>query len=312
MNKKQQLTVSDFLQIPLALVSFLFFYIVKYIMRGLVSFVNNRKKNKKTPWRVISADMVKKPMVLPVFMTKAPRWNPHAIIGVVGPLNVESSIDINTSQANESSGNWGIVMQSLDDGSEKRLSSGVLNSNGVWESLQLSKGHYTAALRYYDNSEKINFPAININGEEAISSMQIDSNTNEFYEELRGRRNLFYVILNYYVYTMLRFSKWLPESFVTNQYLPAADSGMEFKYGVIQKNNELQISLDSLVLSNYEIYITLYDRASFPIQWRQINDTKTTTSPAEETGFYLIRFIRKSGSTKQAIDELSTVNTQYK
>jgi Family of unknown function (DUF6208) len=312
MSKNTRLTISDFMQIPFAFVSFVFFHIVKLVMRGFVTLINNRKKGKLTPWRVISEDMIKKPLVLPVFMTKAPRWNPHAIIGVVGPLSVESSIDINTEQANGSASNWGLVMQSMENGSEQRLSSNVNDKNESWESMQLEPGHYTAALRYYGQTEDIYLPAININGQEAIAPMPVDSNNNKFYEELRDRRNWFYVLLNYYVYTMLRFSRWLPDAFVVNQYLPAGDPGMEFKYGVIEKNSELHVSLETDLLSNYEVYLTFYDRASFPVQWCQLREATMTTAPAEETGYYLIRFLLKTSGSCLAIDEHSCIKAVYK
>ena len=57
----------------------------------------NRKANKgeKLAW-VTMSELLKSPMGIPYLMVTGPRWNCHAVIGGVGPLQVQSLIEIDT------------------------------------------------------------------------------------------------------------------------------------------------------------------------------------------------------------------------
>ena len=58
---------------------------------------------------MLSADTLNIPIILPVLMTKGPRWNTHGIIGTLGPFPIESTLTVNLDQAQRSA-------QSLDCG----------------------------------------------------------------------------------------------------------------------------------------------------------------------------------------------------
>lgn len=308
MNKQASLGLGDFLQIPLALISFVFFKIIQNIMRGLVTFMNNKKKSKPSSWTVVSAELISKPLVLPIFMTKAPRWNPHAIIAVAGPFNVSDSFDINIEQANNAAENWGVIFQSLDSNDVQRLSASADKPKTPWKIVSLTSGYYTAALRYYGYSDNVNLPSMRINGNEEVPPLSVSSNNNLFYEELRQRKNWFYILLNYYIYTMLRFSDWLPNKFVVKQFLPLGDPGMKFEYGVLRKGLRLNIEMQKNILDNYNVYVTIYDRASFPMQWCQINEQSFTTAVADDTGYYLVRFLVKPSGYELPVSENSIIS----
>lgn len=309
MTQATRLTITDFLQIPFAIGSFIFFNVVKLFMRGFVAAINRARRGKPPVWRIVSGELLGKPMTLPVFMTKAPRWNTHAIIAMAGPLKIESSVDINVAQANKSATTWSLSLQPLQSGKEVRLSSVDVEKEESWISLETPSGYYTAVIRYYNVSETPSLPEIKIDGQVLVDVMPLDANTNQFYKHLHERKNWFYSGLNFYAYTMLRFRKWLPDSFVNKQYLPAGDAEMTFKYGDLRQGAALQINLKADLLSAYDVFFTQYSRASFPVYWREITEQETTTPVSEKAGYYLIRFLQKPGAVKISIEESFEIAT---
>ena len=75
--------------------SFIFNKITKFIVGNLYTAYLAINKKQASTWRVLSAETLKSPLSLPVLMTKAPRWNNHAIIGTLGPFKVEDSLGVN-------------------------------------------------------------------------------------------------------------------------------------------------------------------------------------------------------------------------
>jgi len=73
------------------------------------------------------------------------------------------------------------------------------------------------------------------------------------------------------------------------EYLPVGDTSNEFLYGVIYKACSLNLQINSLLLNNYDVYLTIYNRSSFPVIWYQIKEEKHTTPVVEKDGFYLVR-----------------------
>jgi len=306
MPKTASRTIADYAQIPLALGSFVFFRLVRFKMHIFVALVNRLRRGQAAAWRVVSADMIGKPLTLPVFMTKAPRWNPHAIIGMVGPLAVKSSITVRTGQADESAEMWGLVVQPTGRGRQERVTSGG-GTDVPWKTLRLPAGHYMLVMRYYGAGKQVSFPAIRVDEHDQVGSKAIDPDNNQFYGSLSQRMNWLYIWLNYYVFTMLRFADWLPKSFVTNEYLPAGDPGMKYKFGAMRRNTALRIDARSELLADYAIYFTHYNRASFPVASQEISSSECTVGDAKEDGYYLIRLLARKGSSNLNIDEFMAV-----
>lgn len=308
MTTKSPHTAADFAEIPLAIGSFIFFKAIKVVLRAFVALINRVRRGKATAWRVVSGELIKKPLMLPVFMTKAPRWNTHAIIGMAGPLAVKSSIAVNVAQATSSATAWCLVVQPLGAGRESRISSLDEEKGVTWKSTHLPPGYYMLVMRYYGQSAQASLPAIKVDEQEIVDTRQIDENNNQFYGALRQRKNWFYLSLNYYVFTMLRFLDWLPNDFVTREYLPAGDPGMKFKYGAIRRGAALKVTLQKELLNAYDVYLSLYDRASFPVQWQRIEDEEYTSVVLEENGYYLMRLLLKPGVSEEPIDQLVKVS----
>ena len=294
--------------IPLAFLSFLFYKITKFIVGNLFTLYLAINTDKASQWRVLSQETLDSPLTLPVLMTKGPRWNTHAIIGTLGPFSVEKSIAIDIESANNSAQSWIAVVYSFP-GYETvtSLKSDAVTSANQWYSLELKPGKYSLGLRYYNWSKNINLPAIKVGDRELASSVTISQEINNFYYDLIKAKNWFYSSLHYYIFTILKLRKWLPESFVRNEYLPVGAPDTFFAYNYLDKNQALQIEFNSEIINNFDIYFTLYDRSSLPLSWCKIKEEKYILPPRENQGYYLLR-IRPTSSSVKAESLQSKIN----
>ena len=277
-------------EIPLALLSFLFYKVTKFIIGNLFTIYLAIDKDKASQWRVLSQETLDSPLTLPVLMTKGPRWNTHAIIGTLGPFSVEKSIAIDLESANNSAQSWIAVIYSFPGYQTiTSLKSDQIKSTDKWYSLGLNPGKYSLGLRYYNQFDNINLPAIKIDDRELVNSLIVATNINDFYYDLIKAKNWFYLSLHYYIFTILKLRKWVSESFVRNEYLPVGAPDTFFAYNYLDKGQVLQIEFTSEVIHNFDIYFTLYDRSSLPLNWCRIKEEKYILPAQENQGYYLLR-----------------------
>jgi hypothetical protein len=107
----------------------------------------------------------------------------------------------------------------------------------------------------------------------------------------------------------LQWRKFLPQSFVNREFLPVGAPDTEFFYGALSQGEILQLEINSSVLKDYEIYITLYNRASFPISWWQQKEEIYKTEAMPSNGFYLLR-VREKSSLAASSDHDSVLKWQ--
>ena len=280
-------------EVPFALVSFLFYKIMRVIMRLLIVLNSKRKGPLGYVWAVVSAEPFRMKLALPAIMTTAPRWNTHAIIGGVGPFQVRESIRINTATLQESAGSWTVVVHSFP---WQKLAGMAGSVDGPfpdrWITISLAPGTYNLVTRLYKRSSQIALPEIEIDGKPAIPSRPVDPNTNDFYKDLPARRGFFYLCLHFYIYTFLRLGvpKWLIEP----ELLPMGNPETQFKYGAVKRGEGLRFQIPAAVLTQQDIYFTLYTRDSFPSRSFPITAESLTMEPVAESGFYLVRLHRKA------------------
>ncbi|MDJ0690568.1 MAG: DUF6208 family protein [Xenococcaceae cyanobacterium MO_188.B32] len=292
--------ISFLWEIPLAFLSFLFYKITKFIIGNLFTIYLAINKDKASQWRVLSQETIDSPLTLPVLMTKGPRWNTHAIIGTLGPFFLEKSIAIDIESANKSARSWIAVIYSFPGyKTVTSLKSDEIDSADRWYSLELKPGKYSLGLRYYNRLDNINLPAVKVDERELVSPVTIPQNINDFYHNLIKAKNWFYSSLHYYIFTILKFRKWLPESFVRKEYLPVGAPDTFFAYNYLDREQTLQIEFSSEIINNFDIYFTLYDRSSLPLSWCQIKSEKYSLPAREERGYYLLR-IRPTSPTFKA------------
>ena len=303
-------------EIPLAFLSFIFYKINKFIIGNLYTLSLIINKKKATTWRVIDTETLKSFLVLPVIMTKGPRWNTHAIIGTLGPIQVDNSISLDLQSTNNSAQSWIAVIYSFP--SYQTITS--IKSNGKnqeWETLKLEPGQYTIALRYYHWFDTIQMPAIKVDEKMTIATQAVDKNINQFYQDLIKKKNWYYLSLHYYIYTILYFRNKLGENWIEKEYLPVGAPDTKFLYNYLSQGQSLEIEIDKEILNKNSLYLTIYDRSSLPISWQQLKLEKHLTKPIENNGFYLIRIrpkdeklIGKIEKEKETIQKLKIMRKE--
>lgn len=277
-------------EIPLAISSFIFYHTMKLIIGNLFTIYLILTPKKSREWRVFSEATIKSPLVLPVLMTKGPRWNTHAIIGTLGPLPVKESLSLDINSAHKSAGSWiGVIYSFPAYQTITTLESNQLDGVTDWQTIKLAPGKYTIGLRYYQRSENIAMPALKIDDKLVTEALPIQENINQFYSNLIQRKNWFYLSLHYYIYTLLKLKKYLPEKFVAQEYLPVGAPDTKFVYNYLDKNQNLIIEIAPQILANYQVYFTLYDRSSFPLSSAILSKEKFHYAAMETNGYYLLR-----------------------
>ncbi len=296
-------------EIPLAFLSFIFFKVMKFVVGSLYNFRLSRAKEQNLEWRPLSTETLTTPITLPFWMTFGPRLNTHAIIATVGPFDVEKSLELSIKAANESAKSWTIVIYKFPDyQTVARIGSDNVNSASQWESIQLQRGKYLLGLRYYGWPEKVELPAVKTDGIEIIAAKNIPGDINNFYYDLRTRTNWFYLCLHYYIFVLLKFRKWLPQSFVGKEFLPVGDPALVYYYGAIKKGESLKVKLKAELFASYEVYLTVYDRSSFVSFFEQIETQNYLTEPLEHNGFYLFRVRQQPGKNEKFIQDWVEIN----
>lgn len=286
-------------EIPLAVLSFLFYKITKFIIGNLFTIYLTINKDKSSQWRVLSQETLDSPLSLPVLMTKGPRWNTHAIIGTLGPFSVDQSISIDIESANNSAKSWIAVVYSFPSyKTVTSIKSNQIDSTDKWHSLELDSGKYSLGLRYYNRLDNINLPAIKVDDRELVTPEPVPANINNFYHDLIKSKNWFYSSLHYYIFTILKLRKWLPESFVRKEYLPVGAPDTFFTYSYLDRQQTLQIEFTTEIINNFDIYFNFYDRSSLPLSWCQINEEKYTLNSQDNQGYYLLRIRPNSPNFK--------------
>jgi Family of unknown function (DUF6208) len=293
-------------EIPLALLSFVFYKAMKFIIGNLYTIYLAIAKEKASQWRVLSAENLKSPLSLPVLMTKGPRWNTHAIIGTLGPFAVKESIAIDAEMANRSARSWIAVIYSFPSYETiTTIESNKSKTEVKWEEIQLKPGKYSIGLRYYNWRDRVILPEIKVDREVFTTACSVPADVNHFYDNLSEKSNGFYLSLHYYIFTLLRLGKWLPKSLVKTEYLPVGSPDTQFVYGYLNRGQSLKLEIDSSIVKNHDIYLTLYNRSSFPVSWCQIEEENYLTKPIQNHGFYLMRIRAKSTANNSINSQLT-------
>ena len=277
-------------EIPLALASFVFYKVMKFIIGNLFTIYLAVDKKKALQWRVFSQKTINAPLVLPVLMTKGPRWNTHAIIGTLGPFAVQQTIEIDVATANQSARSWIAVVYSFPSYKTiTSIESEKINPDLPWHTIELNPGKYSLVVRYYNRSEVINYPAIKVDGESYVGTFNVPNDINNYYYNLIDSKNWFYSSLHYYIFTILKLRNYLPESFVRQEYLPVGAPATHFAYNYLESNQGLKIKLKPEILEQFDTYFTLYDRSSLPLSWCIISQPEYCLSPQDKKAYFLLR-----------------------
>lgn len=289
-------------EIPLALLSFVFYKVMKFIIGNLFTVYLAVDQKKANQWRVLSQKTINAPLVLPVLMTKGPRWNTHAIIGTLGPFAVQESVEIDIETANNSSRSWIAVVYSFPGYKTiTSLESERINQSDNWHKIPLSPGKYSLGVRYYNRSDTINYPAIKVDKNLYVETLKVPKNINDYYYDLINAKNWFYSSLHYYIFTILKLRNYLPETFVRREFLPVGAPATHFAYNYLESQQALQIEINPEIIEQFDIYFTFYDRSSLPISWCIITNPEYQLQPQDRKGYFLLRIRPKPEHSETTI-----------
>lgn len=284
-----KLSLSLVWEIPLAVLSFCFFKIVKAVIGFFYGIYVSRDRTRATQWKILSADTLKIPIVLPVLMTKGPRWNTHAIIGTVGPFEVQQTLTIDLEAANRSAQSWTVVVYSYPGYATIAQINSIEHGQSQQYDLNLPSGQYSLGVRYYEWTGAVEFPTVAADGMPIIATQTAPADTNDFYERLSDRHSWFYGALHYYIYTLLKLRQWLPDTLVAREYLPVGNPDTTFLYDAVEVQQALSIQVKPSVLQTHDLYFSLYRRSSLPLFYTKIDQEKLTVPAFPYRGYYLIR-----------------------
>lgn len=290
-------------EIPLAISSFLFAKVNKFLIGNLYVIYLKINQKKANQWRVIDNQLVSSTINMGVLMTKAPRWNTHAIIGTLGPFAVENELSLEVASANTSAKSWFAIFYDFPNYNTVDTITSKIGNQESWQSIKLKKGKYTIGLRYYNYGDKLILPAVKIDGKDFTSTKEIPNNSNEFYHHIIYKKNWYFLAIHYYIYTVLKLRKYLPESFVKYEFLPVGAIDTKFYYDALDIGEILSIEVDQNTLNKYDIYVTVYDRTSLPVEWFTLKSLQGKTNPLSNKGYYLIR-VRNEGKPPQEFTDL--------
>lgn len=288
-----------YLEILFSVLSFWFYKGMKFLIGNLYTLYLIKDREKASRWRILSEENLRSPLSVPVLMTKGPRWNTHAIIGTLGPFAVRESIAVHLPTLQNSARSWILVIYSFP-GYETitNLDSNQIDSVEEWIEIPLETGQYSIGLRYYDRTHSIVFPEVKIDGLPLAPAVTVPEKINDFYRDLIQRKNGFYLALHYYIYTILKYREFLGEDFVRREYLPVGAPDTEFIYDRLDRGQVLELEIEPSILENYYVFLTLYDRSSFPVAFGQVTEGESCSERMENNGYYLIRLRPRSSGKK--------------
>ncbi len=289
-HKGSYARLSATVELVLAPLSFLLYRLTRFCVQRLVQLDGRRPHARARSWQVLDGTAVRRPLNMLALMTSAPRWNTHALIALAGPLQVRHTLTIDASAAARSAASWTVVVHS-EPAHRIVASIGSVDAtgDGPLHRVSLPPGSYRLALRYYHWSAPVALPAVEVDGVPTVAAVAMSAGTNDFYHGLRERSSLFYVSLHSYVCTLLRHRRWFPRSFVAREYLPAGNPQTAFYYGYLAAGTRLDIDLGDDLLQTHDAYFTSYNRASLPVMWYPLTESRHCSSPSSVTGSYLIR-----------------------
>lgn len=324
-------------EIPLALLSWGFFHLNKAVIARLYQGHLDRQVERSRCWQVFSAESLRRPLSLPVLLTKGPRWNTHATIGTVGPLAVRQQLAVDTGEAHRSAEAWSVVVYRYPDFATFRELGSLDTPAGEGPTVvRLPAGRYVLGVRYYGLRSQPRLPALWLDGAEtelvmevekevekepekgslegaettavvdaAVASEPLPRDANRVYDNLAERSNLYFRALHHYVHTMLRLRAWLPADRVRREFLPVGDPFTTFRYGWFPAGSRLEVVCAERLLRDYRVLLSVYNRASLPVHSCALEETISTTPQLSQAGFYLFRLRpRRLGLPACAEEEL--------
>ena len=247
----------------LAAMSFVCFRLFRWlaVRRIANAFFALDAKSKRGAGGSLGAASLRNPLALPVFMTSAPRWNPHAILATAGPLRVLESLTVDVAEAGRAAASWSLVIYTFP-GFKTVTTLDRANSGEEMRTVSLAAGRYWLGMRYYRWSAQPVLPAVLVDGQAVVAALPVPGDLNGFYADLARRRSVFYFLpCHYYVWVLLRYASHLPRKWVEREYVQVGNPGTRFLYGYVYKVDLIRVGNGTRTVGySRRVLVTVYSR----------------------------------------------------
>jgi Family of unknown function (DUF6208) len=277
-------------RLPLALASFLFNRLCRFVLRALLVAGSTVSRRSFGQWRVTSSATLATPLFVPLVMTTGPRWNAHALTANVGPLRLRYTLRINVGALHRAGAAWSLTGYTVPDFVDRIfVSSGDDPASRDWLDLAVKPGRYLLGVRLYQPSLSAALPELIIDGDRVVPAKSFPPDANAFLPELVRRSRWFYFWLQYYVQVMLQYAQWLPAGWVRREFLPVGNASTRFEFGLLSPQCPLRVEVSEKIVATCKVYVTAYDRRSFPLAWRTLESRIEVLPGLTGSAYYLLR-----------------------
>jgi hypothetical protein len=276
-------------EIPAALVSFALFRATRAAMNCVLSVLAHWRRRDVLQWQLLSAAALESPLRMLIYMTRAPRWNTHALIATLGPCTVRAAMSLHAAQAHRSADSWSLVVYRAPYTAVHATDSLATLASGDWFDIALPPGRYVAVMRYYGPRSRWRVPAVRIDGRDAVASSASGPTQVDLCDALTARSGGVFRLLHHYMFTALFFRAWLSPRWLAAEFLPVGDPGNEFRYDIVERGKPLELDLAPEMVERNDVYLTVYDRASLPRMSRRMHAGRYRSERMPFDGFYLLR-----------------------
>jgi hypothetical protein len=273
-----------------AVCSLAFYRVVRAGARALWVLYARRRSRKGVRWQFADAETLNNPLALPILMTTGPRWNTHALIANLGPVPVRETLELDVAPAERSAKSWTVVVSAFPAFRSVATVSSLAGPfpEGIAR-VPLPAGTYSLGLRYYHWADTVELPGVRVDGQPVTAGQWMPPDLNRYLHDLPKRTNLFYRALHYYVYVALKYADRLPAGFAEQEFLPVGNPETRFRYGIVPRGKSLRVETSPALRNACDVYVTLYNRASFPVHWFEVTGDSSVTPAFEFDCMYLIR-----------------------
>lgn len=282
----------------LAACSYLFHELMRGMVQLLLLVLALSSKRKRTPqlerWRSYSEDCGK-PGFLPVASVIGPRWNCHAMVAGLGPVDVQETIACPVHELSARADSWSLVV--YDQRMRTVAWTGSCRLPGEHASFALPAGRYSLSLRFYAESDAMLVPDVLVDGRSLACGRVIEGEATRYaavLESVRGRQGWFYRALHYYVFHFLKYPRARRDAWLRQQFLPVGNPDTEWSYGSLAAGERLAIASDPAEQAHVSVYVAFYNWASFPEFWCRVGELEWLSPRFDDDVAYAVRRIRRS------------------
>lgn len=262
------------------------------MLRALLGFKLRRaaKAGANPAWQGYGELLSQRPLFFHYVMFQGPRWNCHALIGVLPAFRVERHLQIDVTAARRSAAAWTIVVYAR--GSSPRtvaaLGPGQESDADGLVRLDLAPGEYHLGARYYGCRAGAVWPGVRVDDRLAIPARPVGEEALvylRYLDSIRGHCPWFYRWVHHHAFVALERSA-APTPALDRLILPVGNPETLFRYGLLPAGAALGLRA---VPPGCLVFLTLLNRASLPLYWCQIREGAFESPRFAEPALYLVR-----------------------